>query len=192
MTSRSDLKHIVLSTSEGVAFTPVTGFPAGERPTLTARQNRFLHANRLIGEVDTAINQHMQMVEAFRVADPDAEITAGISIDIEGRIPAEGLPQTGLDATSLENRQGAPIEVLNVRVEENGKTSATIFVPESRIEFFKRKFQTYRDNAQTDPTGTGNTALKIDAVDAVRVADLDSFWMDDLICSLIYDSYFYS
>jgi hypothetical protein len=179
MPPRNDLKHILLSASEGIAFTPVTGFPAGERPAMTARQNRFLHANRLIGEVDTAIQQHIQMVEAFRVADPDAEITAGVSIDIEGRVPTEGLPQTGLDATSLENRQGAPIEVLNVRVEENGKTSATIFVPESRMEFFKRKFQTYRDNAQADPTGTGNAALKIDAVDAVRVADLDSFWMDD-------------
>lgn len=179
MPPRSDLKHILLPASEGIAFTPVTGFPAGERPPLTARQSRFLHANRLVGEVDTVIQQHTEMVAAFRVADPEVEITAGVSIDIEGRIPMEGLPETGLDATSLENRHGNPIEVLNVRIDENGKTYATIFVPESRIEFFKRKFQTYRDNAQTDPSNTGNAALKIDAVDAIRIADLNSFWMDD-------------
>lgn len=179
MPPRSDLKHILLLASEGVAFTPVTGFPAGERPALTARQNRFLHANKIVGEVDAVIQQHTEMVAAFRVADPDVEITAGVSIDIEGRIPTEGLPETGLDATSLENRQGTPIEVLNIRIDDNGKTSATIFVPEARLEFFKRKFQTYRDKAQENPTGTENTALKIDAIDAVRIADLNSFWMDD-------------
>lgn len=173
MPPRTDLKHIIIPAStEGLAFTPVTGFDAGDRPRLTARQNRFLHANNLIGEVDAAIQQHVQMVENIRVADQDAEITAGVSFDIQGsdRIP--------LDVEALENRQGKnPIEILNVRV-ENGQTSATIFVPEKRLDFFKGKIQKYGDVTK-DTQGTKGATISIDSIEAIRLADLVSFWMEE-------------
>lgn len=62
MPPRKNLKHLLLpSTMEGVPFIPVKGFdPEGKtKPPLTARQQRFLHANKLQREVEAAIQQHI-------------------------------------------------------------------------------------------------------------------------------------
>ncbi|MDP2206523.1 MAG: S8 family peptidase [Alphaproteobacteria bacterium] len=173
MPPRTDLKHIIIPAfTEGLAFTPVTGFDSGDKPKLTARQNRFLHANSLIGAVDAAIVQHVQMVENIRVIDQDVEITAGVSLDIQGS------DRHPLQVEALENRQGKhPIEILNVRM-ENGRTNATIFVPQSRLDTFKNKIQRYGDETK-DPTGTKGATISIDSIEAIRLADLNSFWMEE-------------
>lgn len=173
MPPRKDLKHILLpAVLGGERFVPVTA-PVGEGPHLTARQNRYLHANELKDEIETAIQQRVQMVERIRVEDQDTEITPGISLDIKGsdRIP--------LVVKALENRNGGnPIEVLNVRV-ENGQTSATIFVPEKRFDFFKGKIEKYGDTTK-DPDGTKGATIAIDSIEAIKLADLKSFWMEDI------------
>jgi hypothetical protein len=175
MPLQNDLKHIFLPTSQaGIRFIPVTGFDpnAGERPPLTARQNRFLHANKLNTEVETAIQQRVQMIERLRVEDPETDVTSGISLDIKGAEHIE------LDVDALENRQGAPIEILNVRIED-GQTSATIFIPERRLDFFKKKINKYGD-ATNDPDGTKGATISVDSIEAIKLADLNSFWMDEV------------
>lgn len=175
MPPRKDLKHLLLPSIVGkIPFVPVTGFDpdAGDRPPLTARQQRFLHANKLQGEVDAAIQQHIQMVETIRVQDQMTEVAPGISLDIKG---ADHLD---LEVDALENRQGKnPIEILNVRI-ENGQTSATIFVPEKRFDFFKGKIEKY-GNIDKDPAGTKGATIAIDSIEAIKLADLHSFWMED-------------
>lgn len=171
MPPRNDLKHILLPAFlGGERFVPVTA-PVGERPPLTARQNRFLHASKLKDEVTAAIQRRNQMVESIRVDDNDVEITPGISLDITGA------DHIALDVDALENRQSVPIEVLNVRV-ENGITSATIFVPERRLDFFKGKFDKYGDVTK-DPSGTKGATIAVDSIEAIKLADLKSFWMEE-------------
>ena len=173
MPPRKDLKHIMLpSAVGGIRFIPVTGFEPGDRPPLTARQQRFLHSNKLQGEIETAIQRRIQLVETIRVEDRDAEVVHGISLDVKG---ADHIP---LDVEALENRQGGnPIEVLNVRV-ENGQTSATIFVPEKRFDFFRGKIEKY-GNVDKDPAGTKGATIAIDSIEAIKLADLKSFWMEE-------------
>lgn len=176
MPPRKDLKHIILPASiERSDFVPVTGYDPGDkdRPPLTARQQRYLHANKLKEEVTSAaaaaIKKRIDLIEKLKI--PDSEIPSGVSLDIEGSTLHP------LDIDALENRQGQPIEVLNVRVTD-GKIYATVFVPESRLDFLKRKIQKYGE-AKKDPTGTKQTTLAIDSIEAIRLADLNSFWMED-------------
>lgn len=175
MPPRKNLKHLLLpSTPQGVPFIPVTGFDpeAGKRPPLTARQQRFLHANKLQREMEAAIQQHIQLVETIRVQDETAEVVPGVSLEIRG---ADHLD---LEVDALENRQGKnPIEILNVRV-ENGQTSATIFVPEKRFEFFKGRIEKY-GSIDKDPDGTKGATIAIDSIEAIKLADLHSFWMEE-------------
>lgn len=175
MPPRKDLKHLIIPSIEGSdRFVPVTGFDpdAADKPPLTARQQRFLHASKLQEDVTTAIQEHAELVETIRVQDNAAEIVDGISLDIQG---ADHLD---LKVEALENRQGnSPIEILNIRV-ENGQTSATIFVPEKRFEFFKGKIDKYGD-IDKDPAGTKGATIAIDSIEAIKLADLNSFWMEE-------------
>ena len=173
MPPRKDLKHILLPGGfERADYTPVSGFVPGEdRPVLTARQQRYLHATKLDGEITAALDRRIELIESVRI--PDFEAASGICLDIEG---AGHYP---LDVDALENRGAptAPIEVLNVRVVD-GVTKATIFVPERRVEYLKGKVQKYGDTTY-DADGTKGLTLSVDSIEASRLAELDAFWMED-------------
>lgn len=173
MPPRNDLKHILLPASlERADYTPVTGFVPGEdRPVLTARQQRFLHATKLNDDLSVALEKRIELIENIRI--PDVDITPGVCLDIEG---ADHRP---LDIDALENRGAptAPIELLNVRVVD-GKTKATIFVPDRRVDYLQKKMQKYGDESY-DADGTKGLTISVDTIEAIRLAELDAFWMED-------------
>lgn len=170
MPLRTGLRHITLSLSvEPVPFTPVNGFDA-ERPRLTARQQRFLHAQDLSSELDQATQQRIDLIRTLQI--PDQEVDTGVCLDVRG---AETHP---LVFDALEDRQAptAPIELLNVRTTD-GILTATIYVPERRLPSLKTKISNYGDLSR-DAEGTKGSTLAIDSIEAFNLANIFSFWME--------------
>lgn len=150
-------------------FTPVTGFDS-DRPPLTARQQRYLHASKLQAELTSAINQKIELVESINIQ--DVSRANGICLEIEG---AENIP---LDIDFLENRApGPPIELLNVRVVD-GILRAAIYVPDKKLTSFNGKLEQYGDEDR-DPAGTKGLTVAVDSIEAIKLAELSDFWMDD-------------
>ena len=171
MPPRTQLPHIQLpGTIERTDFSPITR-PPGDKAPLTARQQRYLHANTLTEELAMAVQQRIEMMQSLRI--PDQEIVPGVCLDIEGSAAHR------LDLDALENRSSpkSPIELLNVRVID-GNLKATIFVPAKRLESLKARITKYGDES-ADPTGTKGSTVSIDSIEALKLADLNSFWMEN-------------
>jgi hypothetical protein len=170
MPPRTDLKHILLPARlERENFKPVRGFDP-DRPPLTARQQRDIHASKLETELNIAIVKRIELIQHTSILDTLQTQEKGICLDIEGS------DQNQLVLDSLENRTSR-IELLNVR-KSGDKIHATIFIPENQLERFKAKVQKYGDVSQ-DQNGTKPTTIAIDSIGAIALADLKSFWMED-------------
>ncbi len=177
MPPRKGLEHITLpSVIKRSDYTPVTGFDK-DRPKPTARQNRYLHANKLKDDLDKALQARsekrvelIKLVESIPLEElPDPN---GICIDVEGSDHLQ------LDVDKLEDRRGkTPIEVLNIRVVD-GKIRATIFVPDRKLDSVQKKLTKYGDETR-DTAGTKDFTISVDSIEAMKIAELDSFWMDD-------------
>ena len=170
MPPRTHLPHIYLPAAlERADFTPITRNP-GEGEPLTARQHRYLHATQLTAELDTAVQQRIDMIHSLRI--PDQEVVPGVCLDIQGSATHP------LDLDALENRasRNSPIELLNVRVTD-GNLKATIFVPENRLASLKARIAKYGDES-VDPAGTKGSTISIDSIEALKLADINSFWME--------------
>jgi hypothetical protein len=173
MPFRNDLPHLYLPPAvDRVDFTPVTNVPIEQQP-LTARQQRYLHANKLTEELDNAAKQRIEIIQSLQISDED--LSKGVCLSVEGST------EHPLDIDALENRSSRnfPIELLNVRIGKAGR-SATIFVPESRFDSLKKKIGKYADES-IDPSGSRASTLSIDSIEAFKLADLDSFWMDNSV-----------
>lgn len=172
MPPRTDLKHILLPVRlEQEAFRPVRGFDPDRTP-LTARQQRYLHSNKLESDINTAVAKRIELIQTLQVVDNNIPV-AGICLDLES---SDGHP-LAIDAFEDNSAPTAPIELLNVR-RVDGKLHATIFVPERRLDRFKGKVKKYGDVSQ-DQAGTKASTIAIDSIEAVGLADLQSFWMED-------------
>lgn len=171
MPPRIQLPHIRLpEIVERTDFTPITR-PSGDTPPLTARQQRYLHANKLTQDIDAAVRQRINMIETLRA--PDQDSAHGVCLDVEGSTSHP------LDIDALENRSSPnfPIELLNVRL-VNNHPKATIFIPERRLASLKAKIVKYGDES-ADPSGTKRATIAVDSIEAFTLADLHSFWMEE-------------
>lgn len=171
MPPRTQLPHIQLpGIIERTNFSPITR-PPGDKPPPTARQQRHLHASTLTEELATAVQQRIEMIQSLSI--PDQETVSGVCLDIEGSAAHR------LDLDALENRSSRkfPIELLNVRVTD-GNLKATIFVPATRLESLKARITKYRDES-IDQAGTKGSTISIDSIEALKLADLTSFWMEN-------------
>ena len=173
MPRRTQLPHLFIpSHIDRADFAPVRPpIDNSDRPPLTARQRRYLHAQKLTEDVERAVLERIEFIETLRV--PDTEVAPGVCLEVEGsRVHP-------LDFDSLENRGSPkhPVELLNVRVSE-GNLKATIFVPERRLTYLKGKLAKYGDEIR-DADGTRNSTIAVDSIEAFKLADLESFWMED-------------
>jgi hypothetical protein len=169
MPPRVQLPHLLIPARvERTDFAPVTR-PI-DTPQRTARQQRFLHANKLSGELESAVQHRIELIQSLRI--PDNEITPGVCLELQGSTTN---PQ---DFDIFENRGSPnhPVELLNVRIDD-GHLRATIFVPESRLNFLRKKIENYGD-MKRDPNGTKGSTISMDSVEAVKLADLHSFWLE--------------
>lgn len=80
-----------------------------------------------------------------------------------------------LATKSLENRtQG--IRLLNVRVDEEGITKATVYVPEGKMSYYLTKIDTY--TTELTPKGKPRYEDLVGSIEEVKIAVLESFWLD--------------
>lgn len=94
MPLRTQLPHLMIPTRvERTDFAPVRPFfDMSDRPPLTARQQRYLHANQLSEEVDQAVRERIELIQSFRI--PDTELTPGLNACFVWPLLARGAIRT--------------------------------------------------------------------------------------------------
>lgn len=159
--------HFILGQT-GVAepFTsPATG---GGRPKTVPARNRQQHAAYLNNQLQSLVGQQATIrteAEAF-----DLESAIGIQIVFES------FPDIELAVASLADER-QKIELLNV-VHRDGKTIATVFVPEGKLSVFENKIQDYLEG-KADKAGRPRDNQKlIDAIQSFRRAAVEALWSD--------------
>lgn len=81
-----------------------------------------------------------------------------------------------LDFEALENKP-KKVRLLSVR-EEEGVTSATVFVPEGQLEFFSEKIKAFK--TKKTPKGSPKHNPLVSSISKIRPGSLKSLWTDDV------------
>ena len=159
-------KHFILEqTATTEAFRPPGGGGGGsEVPT----RDRQQHGTALLKQVSD-LNPEMEKAQAEQAA---AGLEEGFGLQIE----FESFPDIELAFESLAVERSG-IELLNVRHEE-GKTLATVFVPDGKLHILENKIKAYLEE-DTEKGKPRNQKL-VDAIRSIRVASVKALWTDDL------------
>jgi len=168
---KAQLPHlIVTNTVTTESYTKPKGGGAGSSD-LPAR-DRQKHASQLIQQLD-ALRPFEKSI-THEQKDFGSEIS-GIYVTFESN------PGLDLQLKSLEN-QPSKIELCSSHLTEENITSATVFVPEGKLDHFLKKVTDYRDK-DTRPNKDGNTKPLnqplIDSISEIKLAVLESLWTDD-------------
>lgn len=134
-------------------------------------RDRARHAAALEGDLARALAN----ADALRATpDPDARAgQAGFYLEFE-------LPQDRLAVVDkLEKRgRGERIELVAVRPRpEENRVAATVFVPESLRDHYRKKIEAYR--TLETPTGKPKNEPLVASIDGIRLAALRSLYTDD-------------
>ena len=151
-------RHFIL---EGVTGTEAYRSPprGGGRPAVPT-QVRARHSKALRRQIDEVRSQAAGMEE-------------GLGLQVE----FESFPDVELAFESLaRERQG--IELLNVQ-HENRRTSATVFVPDGKLDHFENLIRDYLAEKQDSIGRARDNRKLIDAIRNIRVATLRALWTDD-------------
>ena len=81
-----------------------------------------------------------------------------------------------LEVDSLENRPGKVVVLNSSRDEASGVTTATVFVPEKKANFFSDKVQQYGDPAQKTKKGNPKNDKLVGSIEAVKKASVRDLW----------------
>lgn len=128
------------------------------------------HGQQLDHAYRAALDAAEQQFEELGI-DP-AQADQGVAVELRFR------PGTQIDVASLENAQGALIEVLNVRLDAHGNPeSALLYVPPGRKEFIRKQIDAYREPEKNSKKGPKNYK-KYDKTSDIQPASLEDFWID--------------
>ena len=101
-----------------------------------------------------------------------ATVDKGAAVEFKFR------PGTKVDVTSLEDARGQKIEVLNVRLDEQGNPeSAILYIPPRKKEKIQKQIGEYADPDKNGKYGPRNYK-KYDKTTTIAAAALDRFWID--------------
>jgi Subtilase family len=70
------------------------------------------------------------------------------------------------------------IELRNSRVDSDHSMMASVFVPEGQIGYFVKRFTDYANPAKVTPKGKPANQDLVASIAAIRLAAIESFWMD--------------
>ncbi len=70
------------------------------------------------------------------------------------------------------------IELRNSRVDSDHSMKASVFVPEGQIGYFVKRFTDYANPAKVTPKGKPANQDLVASIAAIRLAAIESFWMD--------------
>ena len=159
-------RHFIL---EGVTQTEAFRSPVrGGRPPVPAR-DRAQHGRSLQRQIDALRSE----AEAARDAQQAVEFEKGLGL----RVEFESFPGIELAFESL-GRERRGIELLNVR-HEDACTSATVFVPDGKLDHFENLVRDYLEERRDKAGRPRDNRRLIDAIQRVRTASLRALWTDD-------------
>jgi hypothetical protein len=157
------LPHLLVS---GSATTEFYTFPNTPRDEFAIPpRDRLEHGMRLVGQLQDARDAAAELTQE----DSPEPVVRGIYLQFDSE-PGFDLRLESLDA----RRQG--IELVSVS-RENDVTTATVFVPEGRIEVFFRKFEQYIEQ-DTDQAQPRHRRL-VESISQVRLATLRALWTEN-------------
>jgi Subtilase family len=146
-----------------------------DRMSLPVR-DRAAHAEHLRAQVET-----VAATSAEKVAEQKAQ---GIDTGNGIVLTFESEPNFQLKFDSLAVVQSG-IELLSVKTLPDGRSQASVFVPDGKIDVFLRKIEAYRDEDTTprspnSPARPKNQEL-VESISDIKLAALEALWTDDEI-----------
>ena len=127
-----------------------------------SRSSYVGHARQLSREYEKTIQQSLtqKQVAAIKMKGTYAEFSG-----------ADGFE---LATKSLENRPSG-IRLLNIR-NDNGVIKATVYIPEGKEDFFRKRIEAY--SSEKTKKGLPKNNNLVGSIESVKLALLDSFWTD--------------
>lgn len=160
-------RHLILD-----GFTAVEPFqspPSSRTPKPIPEQNRGTHGAALLGQV---VRLGPEMAAA-RQAQQEAGLESGFGLKVE----FESFPDVTLAFESLA-RESQGIELLNLR-EEGQRTSATVLVPDGKLEHFEGLIRNYLEEKRDSAGRPRDNKRLLNTISQIRAASLKSLWTDD-------------
>jgi hypothetical protein len=131
------------------------------------RRNRQSHGQSLLQQVEVLKAD----IQSARELQGEAGLEDGFGLQIE----FESFPDIELAFERLAVER-SKIELLNVR-HEDGKTFATVFVPDGKLHLLESKISDYL--RKSNASGSPKNQILIDAIQGIRKASVRSLWTDD-------------
>lgn len=130
-----NLKNIYIEEKgEGMKYTPVSS--GGGESNYPVRTSRVRHGDLIQTQFNAAWERSEQELAERNVVSATAR--EGVYLEIRGK---EGYD---LLTKSLEDTR-QKVRILNIRTDENGTVSATVFVPNAKRDFFLKKINKYKE-----------------------------------------------
>ena len=170
MAHSKDVKpHFYLgSTGNPEAYTSASG--GGGSKVEIPERNRQQHAGELFGQLHEIEQQQTVLHQEAELH----ELQSPIGIQVE----FESFPGIELAVESLADAR-QKIELLNI-IHREGKTFATIFVPEGKLSAIEKKLQDYLEEKKDRAGRARDNRKLVDAIQTFRTAALEALWTDEL------------
>ncbi len=139
----------------------------GSRSTVPPR-NRIEHGG--------ALRQQINALGVKAASARDTQRAAGIEENFGLQVEFESFPDIALAFESLA-RERWGIELLNVR-QEGDRTSATVFVPDGKLDHFEGLIRDYLAERRDSAGRARDNQRLIDAIQQIRAASLRALWTD--------------
>ncbi len=135
-------------------------------------RNRAAHATHLKNQLERISD----VADARTIEQKEAGIDSGYGITLQ----FESEPNFDLKFESLDiSRSG--IELLNVKRLPNGRTIATVFVPDGKLSILLKRIDAY-ERENTKPNTAGETRPKnedlVAGISSIRIAAIQALWTD--------------
>ena len=139
-------------------------------------RQRADHANALIGQIEDIRDEAEARAENQRQEGFDEGNGIYLSFESEPNFP---LKFESLDMAS------AGIELCTVKALPDGRTQATLFIPDGKLGRFLKRIEAYRDENTTPRKEGGVSRPKnqdlVESVADIKLAALEALWMEDSI-----------
>lgn len=125
-----------------------------------------------------ALLQKLQTLEPIFEQARTEQVKAGLDEGFSLRVEFESFPDVELAFESLA-RVRSGIELLNVRHQE-GRTQATVLVPEGKLNEFEKLIADYLDESKDSKNSHPRNSNLLNTIAEIRAATMKSLWTDDL------------
>ncbi len=124
------------------------------------------HSRALVDQMDKA-QELAKSQKSFASSKPPKGVVLEFASD----------PNFELMLKRLES-ESKGIELRNARVGSDRSMTASVFVPEGQIEYFVKRIKAYADPSKVSPKGKPANQELVASIAAIRLAAIESFWMD--------------